>query len=696
MARGDFALWVDPGLTRVEVSATGYAPGHASGRAPEQFFSVHLVPGATLIGRAVIAGTETPVEGATIEAIQVEGGNTRASTHSDTEGRFKVEGLLPGRYRIEATSEGREGYSRSSVTLSLGETSQEVLVELDPAYVVRGRVVDKKSGEGCTGGTVIITDEKQNEFSEANIGADGWARMASVIPGHYKVDVRCKGYRASRKFPDIVISNQDAPEQLWQVEKGASIRVSLVVGGKPSRQAFISAHRERGEGEPRGRVREGEGQTAVTDHPESDGSFLLSGLSAGKYRVTARIDGDHHEMREVELAGENEEKLTIDVPSRSSIEGLVEDADHRPVGSVMVRLQGPHFAQTQTLEDGTFRFGGLEKGSYTVSAIDGGFTLNEAGDGPKNMDSASARVSVGESESTKVKLRVSRHDGTIEGRVVDGSGHPVTDAFISVAPSAGGAIPTRFFDPSHPPSMTDTEGKFRVERLAQGEYNVRAYRNGGGEAQVEKIKTGTQNLELKLSDSASISGVLTSNGVPVERFTLEVINPSAHFMRSELFFHSAGVFSIKELPAGSYRIVADTPQGRAQGKVDLADGEQKSGIALDMALYATLEGTIIDGESGQPLQGVWIELRENGANAVTDDKGHFVFREVPGGGYTLHVSESAQHAATEQRVEVARDGSTTTVAAIRVAKREVPNENHAPEGPSDNDNAQGADEPQGE
>ena len=63
-------------------------------------------------------------------------------TRTDEEGRFRLEGLAPGRYRVEATAEGREGYSRSSVTLGLGETSAEVVIELDPAYVVRGQIVD--------------------------------------------------------------------------------------------------------------------------------------------------------------------------------------------------------------------------------------------------------------------------------------------------------------------------------------------------------------------------------------------------------------------------------------------------------------------------------------------------------------------------------------------------------------------------
>src|SRR5262249_34837217 len=62
-AKGEFTLWVEPGQVSVEATANGYAPGWAHGHAPAHFFKIHLVPGATLVGRTVITGTEDPVAG---------------------------------------------------------------------------------------------------------------------------------------------------------------------------------------------------------------------------------------------------------------------------------------------------------------------------------------------------------------------------------------------------------------------------------------------------------------------------------------------------------------------------------------------------------------------------------------------------------------------------------------------------------
>ena len=355
-AKGEFTLWVEPGVTSVRATASGYAPGSARGPAPGHFFQIHLVPGATLVGRTVIAGGETPVAGVLIEGIQVEGGFMRASTRTDGEGRFRVEGLAPGRYRVEATSEGREGYSRSSVTLAMGETSSEVLIQLDPAYVVRGRVIDKATGEPCRGGEVTITDPKQNEFSRTAIEPDGWARMASVIPGAYSVSVNCKDHVLRDDYPPIAIKDEDAPPLTWEVDKGAAVRVAVVDGqGQPMTKADVTAY---GDGP--------EGSFGRADHVESDGAFLLSGLKPGRYRVSVYAHDGARADKGVTVALGREEHLSIDVPSSGTIDGTVEDDAHNPVANVQVSARGAGFASARSLDDGTFTLTGLVSGDYQL------------------------------------------------------------------------------------------------------------------------------------------------------------------------------------------------------------------------------------------------------------------------------------------------------------------------------------------
>ncbi len=99
-------------------------------------------------------------------------------------------------------------------------------------------MIDKATGQPCQGGEVTITDKKQNEFSRAAIEPDGWARMASVIPGTYRVEVSCKDHVDRDDYPTIAIKDTDAPPLTLEVDGGATVRVER------RRRAAASAHHQ--------------------------------------------------------------------------------------------------------------------------------------------------------------------------------------------------------------------------------------------------------------------------------------------------------------------------------------------------------------------------------------------------------------------------------------------------------------------
>ncbi|RYE92974.1 MAG: hypothetical protein EOO75_05445, partial [Myxococcales bacterium] len=673
-AQGEFTLWVDPGPVQLLATAPGYAPGRASGPAPGHFFSLYLVPGATLVGRAVVAGSETPVAGAKIASIQVEGGGSTVVARSDDDGHFKIEGLSPGRYRIEATSEGREGYSHASVTLGMGETSAEVVVEMDPAYVVRGRVVDKATGQPCPGGEVTITDNGQNEFSEATIDPDGWARMASVIPGKYEVTIRCDGHIAREDYPAVIVVDRDLPEITWEVKRGARLRVDVVdAQGQPVRRVRLNASTM------------DERPGGYTDRPEADGSYLLSGLEAGLYDVSASGDDGGHASKEVTVDAQREDRIRIELPLTGGIDGLVEDEDHKPVAGIVVAASGPRNARAQSLDDGTFSFKGLPSGEYVVTASDGPMRrVRRRPPGPPDDGEPrepEVTVTVASPGRARTKIVVPRRSGVIEGRVADGAGGPVVDAFLEYVKASGGSkgVP-RYMASGRAPIVTDNDGHFRIENLEAGQYNLRAYRKGGGEATVDGVATGRRDVALRIGDGASISGVLASSRGPIERFSLQVSQREGRFHRSEYFFHAGGNFALRDLPAGTYQITAETPDGGTSAEVTLAEGEQKKDLRLTLTLRGVVEGRVVALGKGTPVAGVHVSIGDNTEGSVsawngpgrkeivTGPDGRFRLEGVLGGKRTvvLGASEGETTFDTVAVPVTASDGGTTDVGALRV------------------------------
>jgi hypothetical protein len=665
--KGEFALWVEPGAVRLQATANGYATGYAGGPAPGHTFALHLVPGATLVGRVVEAAGETPVEGVHVEAIQVEGGAERASSRTDAEGKFRVSGLPPGRYRVEATSEAREGYSRSSITLGMGETSSEVLVKLDAAYVVRGRVLDAATHAPCTGGEVVITDDKQNEFSEGPIEPNGWVRMASVIPGTYRVEVSCKGHVVRDDYPKVILVDHDAPELTWEVEEGGRVRVTLLDGAhKPVPRAAVLASPTESRRDEGGR----------TDRPEPDGTYLITGLKPGKYEIQATAEGDASVTGNITVS-RGEERTTLELPETGVIEGSVEDQDHKPVPNAHVVALGESYTTTRTLDDGTFVLKNVPSGEYVVRVNQQERHLGE------EDEARDVKVTLKAPKHEKVTLHVERSHGVIEGRVTDRAGQPVTDAFLDFA-SAGQRMRRGYSVQGRAPVVTDTEGRFKIDDLSDGDYSLRAYRKGGGEATAEHVKTGTRDLTLKLDDGGAISGSVTLEGKPVERFEVVLTAKTGNFRRGESFFHAAGEMVVRDLPAGTYEIIAETPTGTATTTVTLAEGEQKTGVNLALELRGVVEGRIVELETGAPMVGAEIDVEGEspvgvmGGTAYRENRtgadGRFQLDGVLAGSWALRVENPEGQSygdGISVPIQVGEGGGTTNIGTIKLPRKRL-------------------------
>lgn len=196
---GAFEVWSEPGDVVVHATAECYAPAGVRGVAPG-FVEITLTPESVIAGRVVRAGTDEGVADALVEvgAIGMELSNVPTRVPTDAEGRFRFAQLSPSRYKPRAEADHLRGEARESVLLGVGETSDDVVIELHTASLVEGRVLFADSERPCGSGSVTLGDQRDSALSE-EIEHRG---ACASVPSHPVTTLfRCIAPMASRACP---------------------------------------------------------------------------------------------------------------------------------------------------------------------------------------------------------------------------------------------------------------------------------------------------------------------------------------------------------------------------------------------------------------------------------------------------------------------------------------------------------------
>jgi hypothetical protein len=161
--------------------------------------------GGIIRGHVTDSATGAPIHAATISALLTSLDAVPVTTVTDSDGRFELRGLRPGRWRLDAAkagfigrSYGQRGTSRRVRTITLEDRdSMTAHVALERSGVATGRVLDQ-FGEPAVGAFVQVMrhEETQNgrwltPAGVADITDDtGAYRVYGLLPGEYFVSAR--------------------------------------------------------------------------------------------------------------------------------------------------------------------------------------------------------------------------------------------------------------------------------------------------------------------------------------------------------------------------------------------------------------------------------------------------------------------------------------------------------------------------
>jgi protocatechuate 3,4-dioxygenase beta subunit len=700
-ADGSFQLWAAPGRVGVTAEADGYTQRRVEAIAPGQRVEVRLTPESVLAGRVVEIGTGKPVAMATVE---VSGGGdfemgewgSRESALTDGDGNFRIERLPPGRYKPTAVAENRYGEAVDSVLLGLGQTVDGVVIEVHPASMVTGVVAVAGEDKPCPRGWVSLSDGKRGLQEWASIEDDGRVTVKALLPGTYKVQIWCTDHLSEEEYPELVVAaGKPTPEQTWTVRVGARIRGSVRSSdGLAVEHARVNAQPDMTERRSFG------GWSSATS--KADGSYELEGLRGGKYKLNASADSfpGPEEPIEVEVPEGGVIAVDIRLDPAGSVSGEVVDTAGKPVARVTVSAREAtgrrrfqywgSSGRTMTRDDGTFTLDGLRPGSYRVVASRDAWWGDELrAPGKTDDDVQGEKVEVAGGRTARARIVVESQSGVISGRVVDGKGVAVSDAFLdaeresdAAGASAGGATRSMRWSWRRDPVLTDTEGRFRIEKLSPGRYTVRAYRKGGGEAIAEGVAVDS-TITMTIRQTASIAGTVTAAGGAPDIFSISVRDPATGFERSERFFRSAGAFTMRDLPAGKFTVTASAGEGNGKLEATLTDGQQLTGLAIDLAARAVVTGRVIAADTGKPLPGFMVHVslvRDRNRfsfgggdekERITDAEGRFKVSDAPAGRVQVSAMsldfQGSEHA-FGRRIASTDAGKTIDVGDLKVPR----------------------------
>ena len=410
-------------------------------------------------------------------------------------------------------------------------------VVLEQGAVITGLVSMEGSGMGIPDARVSVEPMSNMPFTvtpgrefglSVMTDAQGFFRIPNAPAGIVKISAVAPEF-ASFTNPNIQLAKGQAKEVNFQLPRGLSI-AGLVIdtGGNRIANATITASSFS--------VKAPQQEKAYSDR---DGAFEILGLHEGPYTITIKAkDFQDHTVSSPVKAGETDAKFVLEKKGSAQLQVLGNGGRVLEKYSVEVLS---YFEQTgasnkllnvpnrsispRDLKEGVATISGLEAKDYRFMIEAPGFTKTMSD--PFKVDLAM--------ESPFLVVQMSK-GGTIRGTVLSTLGEPVAGATVESRPN--GSMDNPFFmglqalagSTTTPARVkTNSQGAFKMERMAEGEYQLKVSHPTYCEALLnDVVLTREADLEvqtIELAPGALITGIALVDGKPAGQVKITVGQP---------------------------------------------------------------------------------------------------------------------------------------------------------------------------
>jgi large repetitive protein len=419
-----------------------------------------------------------------------------------------------------------------------------------------------------------------------------------------------------------------ATEEVDVSGSAASVRLVMAGGG-----TVVGTVRGLSQGEI-GSVRvfisggSGSGTNGIVD---PSGNFRIDAVPAGRASVQARLIGLGNDKStrpasiDVVAGSETRVDLEFGAAGLATVRGRVIRAG-QPVSDASVRFLPRErtittSASGTTGSDGSYEMTGLEDGEYNVYvrgtgtlAYDTTYRVNGSG-----------------------RFDVNIRGGEIAGRVIDGSsGDPIGGASLRIRRNDEAGM--RMIGPM---PLSDINGNFTIDSLAEGPYTVGAEKEGyGAVAEVVDVADGaTRSVELRLMPTAGVTvrPFDARMGRPID-VEIEAVDMQGRRVYEGIARPDGNGLARLPLANGSYRVFVGST-GYASRTVQINAPASNVPLPLTRGGSVVIESSASERLVGRLVDSVGQPYRTNrySGGELTIMPGRTTLQAVAGGSYTLQV-----------------------------------------------------------
>jgi hypothetical protein len=690
------------------------------------------------ISGIVVDGAGVPVTGAEVSAELERGAPDQAlataatdagapapAVHvgapTESDGRFVIGGLDPGRYRLRVTGTGLLAAEVRYIPVP----SDEVRIVVARQVRVEGTVIDGTTP--ARGATVALRGEAIGGTIETRTDSAGKFAFAALPEGRYQVYAYQRAVAARTVRVNRLGAGPFAPIELRF--EAAAIVVGKVID-RESSGGIVAAVELRPIGDD---------QAPRYARTGDDGVFRIEGVPHGEWIADAFAPGYTSPGGVALEAGRGIPELAL--VRGGVIEGRILDADHNPLAGATVRALGtsasaPEYSAAVD-QDRLRRFSGRLSAPFQIApkfTADPGFiprgelgvttgpippipppgaqlaTRQAAIDPaafiaepePLPQDARHAAIwstgsdgrfriaglpkgkvvvlatapNLAEGRSRTIAIDVGRTvDGVdivltagtrLAGKVTDQHGTPVVGAEVTATPSIGAPLS----------AFTDAGGEYTLGPVA-GTVELAATAYGHGDVrrtlELEPVRgttpaTRREDLTLVVADAILAGTIDDAAGATVAGATVEML-AGPHAGRRAVS-GADGTFTIDLLPAGTHRVRVTHPDyPPVELEADASTGG-RTRARLRIPLGGAVAGVLLEAATGTPIAGMLIVADGPGAataDATTDNTGQFTLGPLAPGRWKIVIKQPGYLPLTHALdVSAARAPGATSVRDVRL------------------------------